>query len=639
MLLVRLTSLISTAPENIIISEENNVYDLTDISDFEKTIIKLNPSNTYYPNVYLTPQNIDTIKPVSTEFYDQIKAEYLSQKFILKFPDTSDVYKLTFKLSGRHAMRVYINGNKASQTGKLGLTKKDTTVWENNITCYACPENGQMEIILNSAEFYHFKRGACLANLSLTKTYSGIDTQFSSHIKGFTIIGVLICITLFLICMFALNPSSKQTLYFAFACLSMMLRECLQSQSWTYFNISGNISFMLEYMSVVLITIFLSLYLGKYTKNKYLHSIMYAAIIGSFIYGMLLLITDSVFYTSILKYYQIILVLCIITGISGLFWELRHPLKEQMPALYGIAVFYLAAVSDILMYSNIFGETHPNRPISELAMLVFAITQAVSLFMKNNRLISQAKAREQKLAMENEALESVNKMKTEFLGNVSHELKTPLTVVSGYAQTVSHEVKNSKELSKQSIVNKMKLISSEAKRLSVMVNQVLDVTRIEEGKMVMEKVPCHLDEIVHQTVDTHYPMLNKNENQLYIKIDNTISDIVADKTRISQVIINLISNAVRFTVKGKITITAKEEGDFIVVSICDTGAGISKEKLPFIFDRYNSKEKTDNDKNTGTGLGLYICKHIIEEHGGQIWAESEQGKGTCVSFTLPKSQS
>ena len=275
------------------------------------------------------------------------------------------------------------------------------------------------------------------------------------------------------------------------------------------------------------------------------------------------------------------------------------------------------------------------RPISEVSMLVFVLAQTISLFLMNNRVLAESRQAEQKLAAEKEALENLNRMKTEFLGNVSHELKTPMTVISGYAQNIKQLAENPVKLDGREVSHKMKLISSEAKRLSLMVGQILDVTRMEEGRMVMEKRPCYIDEIIHSAVETHYPMLNKNANRLEIHIETGLPQISADPERISQVIINLISNAVRFTANGLITISAKHEDTHILVCVADTGTGILPSRLAHLFERYNHKEKTGGGQNTGTGLGLYICKHIVEQHGGNIWIENREGLGTTVSFTLP----
>ncbi|NLB55213.1 MAG: HAMP domain-containing histidine kinase, partial [Lentisphaerae bacterium] len=148
-------------------------------------------------------------------------------------------------------------------------------------------------------------------------------------------------------------------------------------------------------------------------------------------------------------------------------------------------------------------------------------------------------------------------------------------------------------------------------------------------------VRCYADEIIHAAIETHYPILNKNHNRLEIRIESGLPAVSADPARISQVIVNLISNAVRFSANGLITVSARREGSNITVCVEDTGTGINPERLPRIFERYCQKQKSGGGQDTGTGLGLYICKHIVEQHGGAIWIESEEGRGTSVFFTLP----
>lgn len=615
------------------VAEQNGVYDLTGMIASDNTIIRLAPGETYYPNTYLMPENAGAAVPVSIDRYEEIRAEYLSQQFILKLPHNSGVYTLTFTLSGRHAMRVYVNGRLAGQTGNPGTTKQDTEVWENNITCEAAAVNDKMEIILQSAQFYHAKRGASLAELLVSKAGAVTDPFFLSRVKGLLVMGALLSAAVLLLGIYRLLSRTKATLYFALACLAMTLRECLQSQAWVYFHIPGNLSFMLEYMSLVLLTIFLSLYLGQYADGRFLRGIQSAAVFGSLAYGICVLFGDSIFYTSVLSGYQVLLVLCIIPGISGLFVKLRCPTREQTAALYGIAVFFLAAVADILMYSDILGDSL-NRPISEIAMLVFVPAQVFSLFLMNNRVLTETKAAEQKLAAEKVALESLDRMKTEFLGNVSHELKTPLTVISGYAQNAQRQLLESPPDS-TAAAGKMKVISSEAKRLGLMVGQILDVTRIEEGRMKMEPIICGADEIIDSAIATYYPILNKNNNRLEVRIEDGLPDIAADPERISQVIVNLISNAVRFTTDGLITVSAGKEEGFVAIGVADTGTGIRPELLPFIFDRYVTEQKSGGGQDTGTGLGLYICKYIVEAHGGTISAKSEEDGGSTFRFTIP----
>ena len=249
------------------------------------------------------------------------------------------------------------------------------------------------------------------------------------------------------------------------------------------------------------------------------------------------------------------------------------------------------------------------------------------LYNEQQRELEKAR---QRLSEENAALEEINRMKTEFLANISHELKTPLTVMSGYAQISEMQFSENSEY--KPIQDKMKIISSEAERLALMVGQILDVTRIEEGQMDINLQSCNIDEVIQSAVDTYFPILNKNNNRLFLKIESELPRMYADPTQITQVIVNLVTNAIRFTFEGSITISAVRLSDFIEISVTDTGRGIAPETLPHIFERYN-RGKSQSD--TGTGLGLYICKHIIDNHGGTISVKSEIGTGSAFSFTVP----
>ena len=316
--------------------------------------------------------------------------------------------------------------------------------------------------------------------------------------------------------------------------------------------------------------------------------------------------------------------------------------------LEGKSVFIMAAL-EIVIYAGICVYAYRNPDSvrmfpDERGFLIsnlvdFAVTAAAigtamilhfRLYNEQQRELEKAR---QKLSEENATLEQLNRLKTEFLGNVSHELRTPLTVVSGYAQTARQQLIDQPVAGGMTAADKMKLISAEAERLALMVGQILDITRIEEGRMCIDKRPCHADEIIHSTIETHYPILNKNQNRLEIRIEENLPRILADPARISQVIVNLISNSVRFTSGGSITVEAKPEGEYVAISVSDTGVGIHTDRLSSIFERYNNQKS--GGQNTGTGLGLYICRHIVEGHGGTISVESAEGKGTSVRFTIP----
>lgn len=153
--------------------------------------------------------------------------------------------------------------------------------------------------------------------------------------------------------------------------------------------------------------------------------------------------------------------------------------------------------------------------------------------------------------------------------------------------------------------------------------RVVESTRIEEGRLVRE------------TVETYFAVLNKNNNRLAIRIPLELPEVTADSARMQRVFVNLISYSLKHTHNGTILIKAEEEDGGIKVTVKDTGCGISEEDLPHIWERYYKGKHSE----TGTGLGLFICKFIVESHGGKIWVESEVGKGTSFMFTLPVSPS
>ena len=226
-------------------------------------------------------------------------------------------------------------------------------------------------------------------------------------------------------------------------------------------------------------------------------------------------------------------------------------------------------------------------------------------------------------------LVQVNEMKTTFLSDASHELKTPLATMSGYAQNAEIELANGGDT--LLVQEKLKRISSEANRMALVVTQILDATRIEEGRMVLELAPCDIDSLVRETVETYFAVLNKNNNRLALRIPLELPKVKADSSRLQRVFVNLISNALKHTKNGTILIKAEEKENYIIATVKDTGSGISEEDMPHIWERYYKGKHSE----TGTGLGLFICKFIIESHGGKIWAESEVGKGTAFMFTLP----
>ncbi len=262
-----------------------------------------------------------------------------------------------------------------------------------------------------------------------------------------------------------------------------------------------------------------------------------------------------------------------------------------------------------------------------VSVMIAAVLCVFAVFLVISAALSKKIA--EPVVSEHDMLVQVNAMKTTFLSDASHELKTPLAAMSGYAQDAELDLMHGGD--RTTVQNKLRRISSEANRMALMVTQILDATRIEEGRMVLEKAPCDLDSLVRKTVETYFAVLNKNNNRLILRIPIDLPKVNADSTRLQRVFVNLISNALKHTKNGTVLIKAEADDEAVTVTVKDTGSGISPEDLPHIWERYYKGKHSE----TGTGLGLFICKFIVESHGGTIGVESEAGRGTVFTFTLP----
>lgn len=246
----------------------------------------------------------------------------------------------------------------------------------------------------------------------------------------------------------------------------------------------------------------------------------------------------------------------------------------------------------------------------------------------------------------NKKLQEMDKLKTELLSIVSHELKTPISAVLGFADLINRRLndiifphvntKNGKVLESINKVQKnLDTIILEGRRLIDLINDLLDITKIEAGKTEWGMEPVLGADIIERAIALTHSSVEQSGLELISEIEDGLPDVVGDRNRLEQVVINLISNAMKFTEDGSITCRARKINNELVISVVDTGKGIPDVDQEKIFERFKQTGKQLKGKPKGTGLGLSICKEIVKYHGGRIWVESEMGKGSTFSFTLP----
>ena len=242
--------------------------------------------------------------------------------------------------------------------------------------------------------------------------------------------------------------------------------------------------------------------------------------------------------------------------------------------------------------------------------------------------------------------EEADAAKSSFLSTVSHELRTPLTSVLGFAKIIKKRLedrifplvpKDDRKVAQtiQQIEDNLKVVVSEGERLTKLIDDVLDLAKIEAGKLEWHMESVDVGEIIGRATAATSSLLEPKGLHLERRVAADLPAVTGDPDRLIQVVINLVSNAVKFTDAGTITCRAERRGGEIVVGVSDTGVGISPADQPKVFERFKQVGDTLTDKPKGTGLGLPICKEIVEHHGGRIWVESEIGRGSTFSFSLP----
>jgi two-component system, OmpR family, sensor histidine kinase KdpD len=234
-------------------------------------------------------------------------------------------------------------------------------------------------------------------------------------------------------------------------------------------------------------------------------------------------------------------------------------------------------------------------------------------------------------ALEVETLKKLNKAKSDFLTNVSHELRTPLASIKGFIETLMQPDVTWGRRQQLEFLNDA---NQQADHLTLLIRNLLDMSRIESNKMLLEKKITAFDEIL-EVANARLKILTEN-HRLVIESPRDMPHLDVDKVRLAQVLTNLVENAVKFSGEGSlITVQAQVKGSEAVISVADQGKGISPEDMGQLFDKFFQVENAAAGKTSGTGLGLAICKGIVEAHGGKIWAESELGKGSTFSFSIP----
>jgi signal transduction histidine kinase len=270
--------------------------------------------------------------------------------------------------------------------------------------------------------------------------------------------------------------------------------------------------------------------------------------------------------------------------------------------------------------------------MNELKIMINNALREQELLIKNRKLVDSLQHSNKSLAETNRALEQASHAKSDFMAKMSHELRTPLNVIIGFAELMLDKVPGEINDEQRQCLDD---ILTSGQHLLGLINDILDLSKIEAGK-VLRLTNIALPDVIESLRSAMMSILDARKQSLDVELEEGLPMVYADKARVRQVLFNLLSNSTKFTPDGgKLKIEAVRDGDWCQLSVVDNGTGIKEEDWERIFDPFYQADSSMPKREEGTGLGLALVRQIVEQHGGRVWVESEYGKGSRFTFTLP----
>jgi signal transduction histidine kinase len=274
------------------------------------------------------------------------------------------------------------------------------------------------------------------------------------------------------------------------------------------------------------------------------------------------------------------------------------------------------------------------RQVSHLASVAIEHDRAAEgLRRARDEMEQRVRERTAELVQANQRLQELDRLKSQFLATTSHELRTPLNSIIGFTGILRRGFAGPINEEQQ---RQLGMVFGSAKHLLALINDLLDLSRIEAGKVELACEPFDFVEVVEEVVQTLQPVATQKNLRLQTDLPGPVIPIVGDRKRCFQVLLNLANNAVKFTPKGEVKIIARTERDTLRVSVADTGIGIKPEQMGMLFEAFRQLDGTARRIYEGTGLGLHLCRRLLTLMDGEISVESEYGKGSRFTFTLPR---
>ena len=613
-------------------SEQGRIRDLR-TADFTNQLYDLDKNWESWPHQILMPEELDTPGYVlPRDAYSSGDVQHATHRLTILL-EAGQTYGIIIR-SSDYAMRLFMDGEEIDSVGVPAATREDMVPRVLNRVYFFTPTEPEVTFVVQASNLVHAKDGGWPPHFTIG-TYENVLQKHDYDLAiSYLVFGCLLTAALYHLGLFCMNRSRRQVLVFALCCLllSMFTKQFFFMRFPTYdWNVMFRLEYVVHFLTFILLTRFLQMLfprlLNKWVAWTY-HGIGAACILLS-------IVLDTRVISQIIGYFDYLSLAMIVYVLVRLAMGLRGGQLPNVLAFVGMLVICLLGIHDILYYRNLLvlptlSGIYFTTPFG-MVFFVFCYSLVLSLeYDRTERAVADARQREVAYIQENALLDQQNRMKTQFLADMSHEMKTPLSVMSGYAQLTRWQLKA--DSTDEETLENLTAISREAKRLGQLVEQLLHVSVETERSTQSGRVEP--ETLLQQTVALCAPLAQKQGNAIVTEVEADLPSLYADADMLLQVLVNLVMNACRHTKEGAVTISvrrmpgAKDAMSMLLFAVADTGTGIEPALLEHIFERHVSGDGR-------SGLGLAISREAVQSHGGTIWAQSELGEGTIISFTLP----
>ncbi|RXZ80181.1 hypothetical protein EBB07_19695 [Paenibacillaceae bacterium] len=659
---------------------DKGVIDLRGTEIEEWGLLELAGKWSFYSHQFIEPgdQRLETegrfvTVPKSWNSYSKFKefssgSGYGTYRVLMHIPPTEEM--LALKIPNiSSAYRLYLDGKLLAQGGQIGKSSEEGTAGQSPQVVVFAGHGGVHELIVQVSNYDH-RRGGIWKEFKLARSKEMYAYQSRETAEQMIFFGSLVMIGFYHFGLYALRRSEKFTFYFGMLCLFVALRMVVTSDAYIllwFSQLTWEMGLKIEYAAFALAALSAYLYIYYLFPKDTGKRILQVIVTANALLCCIVLVTSAGFYTKLLFVFQIY-VMAVSMYIMYVLIRARIRRREGATlVLSGISVFILTILNDMSFYNEWFGvgDLIPAGLFFFIMMQSFIISsrfsnalrkvehvsaevQELNLYLEERieQRTEELRHTNDVLAQANNELAKMENSRRQLLTNISHDLRTPITLIQGYLEALYDGVISEPTQQKKYV----KLMLGKVEGLNRLIHDLFELSKLEAGQVSFERLDMPLAEWI-SLVDEQF-RLDVEDRQIrfecrYIPESAkgeagavSSSDIVMrmDEFRMMQVMSNLIYNALAHMTEGgllQLTFQYDPVAQQVTMGVHDTGTGIAEEDLPHIFNRFYKKDKSRNSASGGSGIGLAIVKEIVEGHGGNIRAESRLGAGSVFWTALP----